>query len=402
MLLLCACASALLAVTTGAGYNSYTGSSLPAASPQFTAAQYSYDPRNWYTGPAKWGTLEGSETCAAGRKQSPIDIERWTDKRDVGPMAFNDDYNATYNFTAINTGKGLKIDLLDADLAIYNAKVCGVGVYKFDHIRVHWGYGGYSGSEHFIRDKPFVLEVQLFHYSNLFSSYAEASFSDDKDARCVISQLYRFTASEPTEENLDDLLSIAILNATIAVATSSADAVANTDVGSDGVNLFDLINLQQGYYFYEGSDTIPPCHENVNWVITRVQPVVDDATLQALLSLNATETEISATQIDNVRPLQQRGGRGIGRYVPTGASNVVSAEESLDFNIPQDAPLEQQYFVPPPVPGRTQQRAPAPAPSPSRTTTARLSRKELRRQKRKKIRARKRAAKKARKAAQRG
>jgi len=88
---------------------------------------------------------------------------------------------------------------------------------------------------------------------------------------------------------------------------NASSLVSRDDRMAEGVQLNALVALDNGYYQYSGSSTIPPCSENFEWFIS--------ATLQ-----NASEDQVNAFRRSNVgiignsRPVQPLNDRLVSLY----------------------------------------------------------------------------------------
>ena len=116
----------------------------------------SYGPFNSSLGPSNW---PGS--CPNGTEQSPIDINTTTAMYDSSLGEFTlvnyDNTPPGVNFTATNTGKGLKISF---DSNVYNVSGGGlIGTYITFQFHLHWGSSNDKGSEHTVDGMMYPAEV---------------------------------------------------------------------------------------------------------------------------------------------------------------------------------------------------------------------------------------------------
>ncbi|CAG9326998.1 unnamed protein product [Blepharisma stoltei] len=95
----------------------------------------------------------------------------------------------------------------------------------------------HSPSEHYIQDKQFDLEMQIF-----------LSDGETDEFSYILSVFYQ--ESNQTSKFLKDVI-------------ESEGKTLKIDVG----NAFESIEKIYNFYFYEGSYTVPPCTEDIGWLI---------------------------------------------------------------------------------------------------------------------------------------
>ena len=61
--------------------------------------------------------------------------------------------------------------------------------YEFSEMHFHWGATNNMGSEHFIDNKQYAMEVHLVHFNKKYETIEEAIF--EKDGLAVLGYLYR-------------------------------------------------------------------------------------------------------------------------------------------------------------------------------------------------------------------
>lgn len=220
-----------------------------------------------YTGagaPENWANISpDNATCADGMMQSPIDITGYQ-MGDAPPLSFSFRRGVT---EISNDGK-----MLEAEYAPRNRLGFAERTYELASARWH------SPAEHRFDGEELPAELQLVH---------EQTFGD----LAVVSFLYRIGEPDPTLE--------AFLAAAPAVGeTASGEGDALPDLNA---RIFQPADL--GYYKYQGSLTMPPCSEPVDWfVMHEIGTVSQDQVdrLQALIG-----------GIANNRPIQPLNGREI-------------------------------------------------------------------------------------------
>ena len=226
-----------------------------AAAPEAVApAPWSY---GGMTGPQAWGRLKPEySACAAGKRQSPIDIRDGI-ALDLDPVQF--DYKPGA-FAIIDTGRTIQVKVAPG-----NAIEVGGRRYVLQQFHFH------RPSEARVNGKQFEMDVQLVH-------------KDAEGRLAVVALLLQRGAAQPLLQTLWNHLPLE-KQEEVAVPTA--------------IDLNQLLPDDRRYYTYMGSMTTPPCSEGVLWLVMQ-QPVT-----------------ASARQIDifsrlypmNARPMQQAAGR---------------------------------------------------------------------------------------------
>jgi carbonic anhydrase len=243
---------------------------------------YTYDDQA-----TQWPTLEGSEVCGTGVKQSPIDLTASADV--LSPATLVDsDVNADWytladsNFVlttetiaspTVSVGTHAVKVVYNSDADVITTNVANYQTGEIDNwnlaqFHFHWL------SEHTVDGMPYDLEVHFVHLNAA------------GDAALVLGVM--FDASLDVEDPL------------LAQFDWTADtlSIASLDLQS-WLNSLDLSSR----WNYEGSLTTPPCTEFVNWnVLTTVMPM-SQAQLEGYLS------QFPEGFIGNARDVQPLGDR---------------------------------------------------------------------------------------------
>ncbi|KAL8214486.1 hypothetical protein R6Q57_003935 [Mikania cordata] len=185
-------------------------------------------------GPEKWGEIkEEWSLCSTGKMQSPIDMSNPRVERVVNSYTLNRNHKPSYA-TLKNRGHDISLQWEgDAGSILINNT-------EYALKQAHW----HSPSEHTINGRSYDLEIHLVHMSN-----------DNKIA--VMAVLYTLGTRESF---------LSMLEANI----SSMINQKGQSVHSGIINPRDIQTSRWLYYRYIGSLTVPPCTEQVVWMISRV------------------------------------------------------------------------------------------------------------------------------------
>jgi carbonic anhydrase len=212
-----------------------------------SCTKWSYSGHN---GPAAWGTLdEKYKFCKVGYNQSPIDI-----------ISDFKEHELKFNHTDSTIVKEKK----DYNLALHfygeNFLFRGKKKYLLRNLEFR------HPSEHLVKGKSHSLEMQITYKSEDEQSLRLAFFLDlgDKE-NAKFSSLVKFLSSKEKEGKVD-----------IAALVPTNDTA----------------------FFYEGSNTVPPCREGVKWYVMKT-PI--------LLSKDQLNQIIKSTIFvpSNARPVQK-------------------------------------------------------------------------------------------------
>jgi len=218
------------------------------------AVHWGYEGRG---GPQAWGRMKAEfNTCATGRRQSPIDIRDGL-ALDLEPLQF--DYRPS-RFGVIDTGHTVQVNLAPGNFVDINGR-------RFELQQFHF----HRPSEERINGRQFDMDVHLVHR--------------DADGRlAVVAVLLERGAAQPLLQTVWNNLPL----------EKGEEAAARTTI-----DLNELLPAARGYYTYMGSLTTPPCSEGVLWAV-----------LQQPIQVSVAQIEIfSRLYPMNARPIQQAAGR---------------------------------------------------------------------------------------------
>ena len=204
------------------------------------AVQWGYDGPG---APEHWASLsEEYATCAAGRRQSPIDIAR-DDRGDTSPLSFAYGGNAA---AVRNDGRFVHVDYGDG-----NTLRAGRRTYALKSAHLH------SPSEHLIDGASFAAELHLVH-------------ADGQGNLAVVGVLFSLGAPNPGVQEILD----------------AAPAAGDTVVQGLELRAAGFLPDELDHYRYVGSKTTPPCDEPVDWYVMRQPQTISQEQVDGLLRLS--------------------------------------------------------------------------------------------------------------------
>ncbi len=206
-----------------------SGPRKAAAAKEASPPEYFENLRWGYAGPGapeNWAKLHPSyAACGIGKRQSPIDI-RGGIKVDLDPIRF--DYRPT-QFRITDNGQTIQVDVAEGN----TIKLTGQR-YQLQHLLFH------RPAEVRVNGRAYDMSVHLVH-------------KDFDHNRLIIAVLLEQGSEHPLIQTLWNHLPLEV-----------GMDVAPPDVAID---LMKLLPAGRDYYTHMGSLTIPPCTENVVWVV---------------------------------------------------------------------------------------------------------------------------------------
>ena len=208
-------------------------------------------------GPENWSRIRPENAvCASGRLQSPIDLR---DGIAVDLETIEFDYRPAA-FRVVDAGRNLQI-------AVYGGRFSLLGK-GYELIRVNF----HRPAEFTVAGRAFAMDVQLVHKAD--------------DGKLAIVSVFL----EPGTEN-----------AFVQTALNNLPLEKGGEVSPPGrmIDLSSLVPEQKAYFTFMGSLTVPPCTEDVLWLIMKQPQQLSPAQLSIFQRLYPP----------NARPLQPAWGR---------------------------------------------------------------------------------------------
>ncbi|HEY3351430.1 MAG TPA: carbonic anhydrase family protein [Thermoanaerobaculia bacterium] len=254
-------------VLNGCTSTAPTTSVTPAPAPSVHEKHWGYVADAETAGPAEWGSLPGNVACAAGKRQSPVDLATRApfpvEAKDLPNLVFK--YGAT-KLHLVNDGHTVQADVDKGS----TVEIDGVA---WRLVQFHF----HAPSEHSLDGLHYPMEMHLVHVApDGKSSLVVGIFLVQGGGSPALAPVF---TSLPKEKG------------------------AKRDDTSVTIGLADLLPGDRTYLAYEGSFTAPPCTENVRWYVLKTPAGITGEQLGAFVSLpHMTPTN---------RPVQPLAGRKV-------------------------------------------------------------------------------------------
>ena len=293
-----------------------------------------------------------------GKQNSPIDICDTTPFPEPAPtLVYSENWMKKQDLVIRNNGHSIQVTLKDpptqdmsstADNGIVGLNhIVGRGTNSTPHkwvveeMHMHFGRLGKleEGSEHFLRSKPYPIELHFVHYNSIYGSKYGAATSGQPDAVLVVGLMLEVGETE------------APILTTMAKAAPKA---RSRDQTLDSVVFGDLTKGKTDFFSYNGGLTTPGCNEIVTWVVLGKPSTITLETLNAFKMVSTHPDPIRKTQLfpiqlppigqdGNYRPLQARNGRTV--YSSTGENPVCNTPPDPAACTEGYNPLGWRHFI---------------------------------------------------------
>jgi carbonic anhydrase len=247
---------------------------IAPADAQTEGVVFGYKGKN---GPNQWGHLNPHfTTCAVGKLQSPIDIQRRQIFYNHKLNSIHREYYFT-NATLVNHVCNVAMFFGEGagDVIIENK--------NYTLLQMHW----HTPSEHHLHGVQYAAELHMVHQAK------DGSFA-------VVASLFKIGTEEPFLSQMKEKL------VKLKEERLKGNHTAQVEVGR--IDTRHIERKTRKYYRYIGSLTTPPCSENVSWTI-----------LGKVRSMSKEQVELLRSPLDtsfknNSRPCQPLNGRRVEMF----------------------------------------------------------------------------------------
>ncbi len=220
---------------------------------------WSYEGEN---GPQAWGKLKPEfNTCAIGKRQSPINIEEaGTLQGPAEPLQFN--YQPSSG-TVVNNGHTIQVNLFGDNVLMVRGSA-----YKLVQFHFH------TPSEEQVNYRSFAMVAHLVH-------------KNAQDQLAVVSVLFDSGAANTLIDKVWTYMPL--------------DVNDQVNMPAGMLDMNELLPRDQRYYQFIGSLTTPPCTEGVLWMVLKQSVQISKEQLKLFQQLYP----------NNARPVQPVNGRPV-------------------------------------------------------------------------------------------
>ncbi|KAF7414272.1 hypothetical protein HZH68_002761 [Vespula germanica] len=203
-------------------------------------------------GPSHWPI--DYQSCV-GKHQSPINIEEHNVKNiNLPPLRF-EKLDLPRSSFITNNGHTVMIKTNESEAAVVSGGPLRDN-YIFEQLHFHWGENDSEGSEDYINNHSFAMELHAVFYKQSYKSMTEAV--NHPDGLAVFAYFYEAADKEnPTYKPIVEVL-------------PKVETVGSKHELKEPLLLEHLLipnmSTMQNYFTYNGSLTTPPCSEVVTWV----------------------------------------------------------------------------------------------------------------------------------------
>ena len=201
-----------------------------------------------------------NNNCELGSNQSPINLPQ-----DLSKYQYSDSislvsthYSKISNPTikAINDGEKISFASESLGYILFNYYN---NTYKYDAFEMNF----HIPSEHFIGGVQAPLEIQINHTKDLtYTNSTNSAKEQNADNNYLIISLFFLNKDKYTSEFIRSFTNFR------GVKESLIPSVAELDNEAFNImNLNTVILSHKMFFYYKGSMTLPPCNEEVHWLI---------------------------------------------------------------------------------------------------------------------------------------
>lgn len=229
------------------------------------------------TGPEEWADLSDEYESCDGDLQSPIDLTDADSPSEVTPsLEFS--YSTTEG-EIVDTGHFLQVNTPLGQLTYNDA--------SYELLQFH----PHAPSEHTIDGEEYAAELHLVHEDEDEDRDDEDRNGENRDDE---------DQKDEDENQQEDDEDLAVIGVFVEVGDDPHPAFEGwNSKTSVSINPEQLLPADSSFYTYQGSLTIPPCSENVRWIVMDTPIEISNEQLATL----------RARYSDNDRPVQPLNDR---------------------------------------------------------------------------------------------
>ncbi|XP_014599168.1 PREDICTED: carbonic anhydrase 2-like isoform X2 [Polistes canadensis] len=257
----------------------------------YGAQDFSYDGIH---GPSHWA--DDYQSCV-GKHQSPINIDEHNVQNIIFPPLVFQRLNVPRTSFITNNGHTVMIQTNNkSDSALVSGGPLGKNTYVFEQLHFHWGENDLKGSEDYINNHTFAMELHAVFYKQEYNSMAAAV--NHSDGLAVFAYFYEADDKENPTYNA------------IVEALSDVEMVNSKHELEEPLLLEHLLQPNNStianYFTYNGSLTTPPCFEVVTWIDFKDPQLLSHEQLAAFRNLRTSEGKKLTHNFRPVQPLFDR------------------------------------------------------------------------------------------------
>ncbi|XP_012265017.2 carbonic anhydrase-related protein 10 [Athalia rosae] len=281
----------------------------------------------WWTydgisGPAFWGLINPEwSLCNKGRRQSPVNLEPKGLLFDPNLRNLHLDKHRVDGILA-NTGHSV-VFAVDNDTR-HPVNISGGPLsyrYQFHEIHLHYGLEDRTGSEHTVDGYAFPAEIQIFGFnSQLYNNFSDALHR----AQGIVA--------------VSLLLQLGNLsNPGLRIFTEGLHKIKHGGEAMEIKRLAvrELLPNTEYYMTYDGSTTMPACHETTTWIILNKPIYITKQQLQELRKLMQGDARHPKAPLGNnyrpPQPLHHRPVRTNIKFHHQGAKNCPTMYRDINY-----------------------------------------------------------------------
>ncbi|XP_034940617.1 carbonic anhydrase 6-like [Chelonus insularis] len=228
-----------------------------------------------------------------GQRQSPVRVEEdQVDLSDSDDMISLVNYhNKPLSATLVNSGHSIQVMFVwdENKTPFMTGGVLGETEYVLDSLHFHWSRVSNEGGEHLILDYPAAVELHVAHYNRKYGSMKNGlNFTD---GFAVINTQFDIDSKRRRRDVDFDSFMASMVQPSPALSQIINNLESISTPGSSvEIEPFSMYEFQPvpletlTYITYMGSLTIPPCTENVLWLLSTYPYFITAEQLKTLQS----------------------------------------------------------------------------------------------------------------------